>query len=627
MKTFALHPPKILIDEGHISSSTFGDIYHSTDGALEEAYAVFIRGSKLENRCLEGRLSIGELGFGFGITFLETVRRIRSQNSKNTIHYTSVEAYPPSLTQMREAYSTCFKHISDDPNYSDILRILLEQYPIQVKGFHRIFFDTHNVALTLIFEEASQAVQQIHSKQDAWFLDGFSPRKNPEMWDVQIFTSLYTHTKEQGTFTTYSVSRSVKDNASNAGFSIEISEGFKSKKHKLSGIKKVSSFQKKITQPNVAIIGGGISGFGVAHALCRRGIPCTIFEKEETYCKGASSNLSAVIMPLLSSKIDDLSEFYLHGFLYTIRTLSQLHKKVTIPSLRLHGALRIASVKKWKTVAERFSDLGLTCIGQVLNKNEIQQLFSITQEKEGIFFHSAGSVKPKDIAESILSAHSEILSVRYNQNITHISAEMEEQYSDIVYANAYTAAYQNETSWLPIEKIKGQLFSASIEKSIVPTPPLIPICYDGYITPINNSNSYIVGATYEHNSHETKFSESVISHLSERLAKNTGIAIQEVKDGKVCFRTTSPDRLPIIGRHYQKNGEAYANRYVSLGHGSRGLISCFLSGEIIADEILEQQVAVPQHLLNAISPLRYILRERKRGIRTEDSYPASYVWR
>lgn len=629
MKSFLIDSPKLKIHKDFVFSEDFQDVYHSKNGALNQALSVFIEGNNLKSRWEKEKsnFSICELGFGFGISFIETVKEWKKINQEQILHYTSIEKTPVSKEQLRDSYTEVFKSITTESDYKQIAEILLNQYPKNIRGFHRIFFQEHEVVLTLIFEDVEVALSQIYAKQDAWFLDGFSPQKNPKMWDDNIFKQIYELTAPQGTFATYSVSRLVKDNATKAGFSIEVQEGFGSKKHKLFGIKNIDKANHTKKGKNIAIIGGGISGFSIALALSKRNIKCTVFEKENSHSFGASSNQSAVIMPQLSSKVDDLSEFYLHGYLYTISELKKIHNTYPLASLDLNGALRIASAKKWTTVRERFLDLGLNEIGKTLTSSEINSLCKIRQDKDGIFFFEAGSVKPKDVIESIIKTSSSKLKVEYNHEIKDLNDLSNSGFSDIIFANAYHAAFMGETSWLPVEKIKGQLFSASIKNSEDNQKPKIPICYDGYITPVANSPCHIIGASYEHNKHETEFDLQTANDLSQRLTKNTGLSVDQIIEGKVCFRTTSPDRLPMIGRHCNKSGEFYDNLYISLGHGSRGMVSCFIAGEIIADEILEQQPPIPLHLKNALSPMRYILRERKREVSTEESYPASYVWR
>ena len=96
----------------------------------------------------------------------------------------------------------------------------------------------------------------------------------------------------------------------------------------------------------------------------------------------------------------------------------------------------------------------------------------------------------------------------------------------------------------------------------------------------------------------------------------------EYKEGRVCFRTTSPDRVPIIGR-ISENSKIH----LSLGHGSRGMVSTFLAAEIIAAEILNTTSPVEADLLKELSPVRFKNREKKRGISIQEIYPASFIWR
>lgn len=646
LDSFSLPSPNLMLNDNKIMSLHFDDIYHSKDGALKEANAVFINGNNLIQRWenLSGNFCVAELGFGFGVSFIACAKEWAKIDRKHYLNFVSIEGYPLSKQEISDYYSHKNPSFNTNNDTTYLVNALIKQYPFQLKSYSRIHFPIYKICLTLIFNEVSAALSKLDFIADAWFLDGFSPAKNSEMWSEDTIKNVYKNTKAGGSFSTYSVSRLVKDNTQSAGFKIQVIDGFKSKKQMLTGFKPITLTIHKTPTPDInkiAIIGGGIAGVSIANALCQRGINVTIFEKSPALAKGASGNKSAVIMPLLSSKIDDLTEFYLAGYLHTNRVLEEFNSYNKLESLNLNGALRIASVKKWNSVVKNCEALGLNLIAETLSSAEIKDKYNISQENDALFFLKGGSIEPAELIYSICKRHETKLKIELNARVTQID-KIEHGYQitthnntqfifdTIVFANAFGAANIKQTSSLPIEKIKGQLFSTLLQANLNFSELNFPICYDGYISPISNSNRVIIGATYEHNKHEEIFNPEVINDLSARLIKNTGISISLESnniEGKVCFRTTSPDRLPMIGRLNDREGNEQKNLYVSLGHGSRGMISCFLAAEVITDLICETPPALPKHILSAISPLRFFLREKRRGVSTEDSYPASFIWR
>jgi len=642
LDTFYIPSAKIKKEDLNFVSENFHDIYHSRDGAFSEAEAVFVNGSKLRQRWkdLKDDFTIAELGFGFGVSFLTTVEEWIKTNSSEHLNYISFEGFPVTKEDLVEFY----KADSIAPKITDAKRTILDKlilnYPYHIKGYHQLDFPEANLSLTLIFDDISCALENSDFKADAWYLDGFAPLKNPEMWSTELFCRIRNKCKPDSTIASYSVARTVRENATEGGFNIKVNPGFESKRNMLYGTvadsDEASLLNEDKKKQRVAIIGGGLAGASLIHSLSKRKFDVTLFEELDALALGASGNSSAVIMPLLSKKVDDLSEFYLSGYLHTLRFLNELNSKIEIKSLNLKGALRLASVNKWKNVISTFKSQGLDKIGSVLNKDEISKDFGIPQENDGINFFSGGSVKPSDVIENIQSLYAKNLKVVLNTKITEVvevenqclvkNANGKESFFDIVIiANAYAAANIEISSWIPIEKIKGQLFIAETSKKID-----LPICYDGYISPLPGTAKSIIGATYEHNKHEEVTDETAFNDLSRRLQQNTGIEVASTfkeSKGKVCFRTTSPDRLPVIGRLNDQDGSEYKNIFVSLGHGSRGMISTFIGAEIISSLITGNISPLPTKIINAVRPIRFTKREKRRLKSLRDIYPASFIWR
>jgi len=621
-------------------SLLFDDVFHSIDGKLEEAHFVFIKGNNLLERweISPKDFTIAELGFGFGISFLvSALEWIKIKNKDCTLNYVGIDGFPISHSDLKKLYDSTEIISKLNNNEKKFLECFLEKYPLLIKGTHRIDLSDFGIQLTLIFDEIDTALKSNNFFADAWFLDGFSPSKNKEMWSKEIFKEINKKSLTNTTFSTYSVSRQVKDNVEDTNFSYKKIEGFGSKNKMLCGKFIENKFHNYPKFKSVAIIGGGLAGLAQAYALRDKDIKITLFEEKNSLGEGASGNKSAVIMPLISSIMDPLSIFYVSGYLHTIRVLDFINKNFPLNSYNSSGSLRLTSVKKWATVAARFEELGLDKIGEVLTAIEINKRFNLIQNNDGIYFTNGGSAEPKEIIESIKNNYTpntkyvfgtKILNIINEQNkyILSKSDNSTETFDSVIIANAYSCADLNISSWIPIEKIKGQLFAIKkTSKKIT-----FPICYNGYAIPLMNGEDILIGATYEHNNHEEIFNQDICLDLINRFEANTGEKKSDdlkIIDGKVCFRTTSPDRLPVIGPLLDSNGNLQDGIFLNVGHGSRGMVSCFLAGEIIANLMTNSPLAISNSVLESISPARFRNRSLKRNQKIEDIYPESFRWR
>jgi tRNA 5-methylaminomethyl-2-thiouridine biosynthesis bifunctional protein len=642
MKSFLLPKDTLEISEkGNARSELFNDRYHSDDGARAEAEHVFIKGNNLLTRWENSEdFTIGELGFGFGLSFLTALhfRNTAYPNPGKTLHYISIEGFPQSRETLLQYYTD--SGILEDTQMSRFAETLLSQYPFQLKGIHRLYFKNPDCILTLIFHPVLEAITHISVMADCWFLDGFSPSRNPDMWSPEVFSFLHTNTKERGTFSTYSVSRSVQDHAAQAGFILERAPGFANKKEMLRGkkgsptIPLLSSGKvEKKKNISVAIIGGGLAGASLARACAERGNEVHLFEQYATLASRASGNQAAVIMPHLSSVPDPLCRYFLMGYLHTLRVLKTIHKESPLSSLTTSGVLRLANVPKWKTIISRLSALGLNEVAQVLTPNEISTAYHITSNEDALFFPDGGSISPEELVKRLLPEHTTIhLSSKVKEvhsYDSHASLTLEDNtsipFDYILFGSAYECISHTDTAWLPVEKIKGQLFSVHCPEQSLPP---IPLCYDGYAVPLPHKNELLIGATYEHNAHEEIFSDEVIFDLTSRLESHfPEITInEEIIHKRVCFRTTSPDRLPLVGMIPRLDASP-TRYYGSLGHGSRGTISTLLSAEIIASQINNETPPIEPEIIKELAPVRYLARAKKRERTLQEIYPASYEWR
>ena len=176
--------------KGAPRSSQFDDVYFSVDDGLAETRHVFMQGNDLPHFWQEKGAAgaqdfvIAETGFGTGLNFLCAWKEFcETAPLKMRLDFVSFEKFPLSKTEIQEALEPWQSELGE---YADKL---LEQYPIRVGGFHRIVFDSR-ISLTLIFGDVNEYIPELEARVDCWFLDGFTPAKNPDMWSDTLYRNM-----------------------------------------------------------------------------------------------------------------------------------------------------------------------------------------------------------------------------------------------------------------------------------------------------------------------------------------------------------------------------------------------------------------------------------------------------
>jgi len=207
-------------DSGVPVSQQFDDPYYSLDNGMAETQHVFLQGNDLPERFEDG-FHVAELGFGTGLNFLVTLKAWRDANIKGRLRFSSFEAYPLPIDDLRKALEAF------DGLPTDIFVENNGRLATQINGPD---FDLH-----IIEGDARQTLPDWDGRADAWFLDGFSPAKNPELWGEALLMQVGLHTATNGTFATYTAAGFVRRALDEAGFDLERTPGFGRKRHMTRG--------------------------------------------------------------------------------------------------------------------------------------------------------------------------------------------------------------------------------------------------------------------------------------------------------------------------------------------------------------------------------------------------------
>jgi len=331
-------------------SEMFDDIYYSSGedeviSGEDEFKHVFFKHNDLPERWHEKeKFVIAELGLGSGLNCLLTIREwlkhCEASGVDKTLHYIAIEKYPLSPQAIIELLS----------RYSE-LRLLcdefIEHYPPAVETTHVRHLYDNRVVIHFKFLDAFEALSGDNLKVDAWYLDGFAPSKNAEMWSASLFEKLAVNSHEAATFSTYTSAGFVKRNLMSAGFDVNKVGGYGKKRDMLRGVfnrvpiedlkyndkpwfssvADTTALKATDESKHLCIIGAGIAGLSVAYAMIERGWRVTIIDKHARIASETSANPAVIIYPRLSVNNDVDMEFYTAAYCYSVNVLNQLQKK------------------------------------------------------------------------------------------------------------------------------------------------------------------------------------------------------------------------------------------------------------------------------------------------------------
>lgn len=658
-------------EHGQPLSSLFDDVYFSRVSGLAESQHVFIQHNQLAERFAALKdgdtFVIGETGFGTGLNFLSAWHCFLAHAPSGArLQFISVEKYPLQRSDLAQALALW-------PELSELREQLLQQYVAMHAGFQHMQLAGGRISLTLLIGDALEMLQQLDGKVDAWFLDGFAPAKNPEMWNEQVFAQLARLAHPSTTLATFTSAGFVRRGLLTVGFAVERVPGFGHKREMLAGqfhptddsvtIRATSApwfarpAQPRLTaeQRHAIVIGAGIAGCASAASLAARGWRVTLIEQHENIAQEASGNAQGILYLKLSAHATALSRFILSGFGYTRRLLearSQAahHSTATLDKndWDICGILQLGfSNKEQKRLDALVAHFPESLLRPV-DAQQASQLAGIPLENGGVFYPETGWVNPPTLCH-LLSQHPLITITNSQQAITLTRDDEQWQVHTensqiatapvLVLCNAANVAQFSQTQHLPLSRVRGQTtqLPATASSQSIKTV----VCANGYISPARH-NTHTIGASFNfgEDSQEATLAEhrSNLALLHElapsfklHLATDS-IDVATLK-GHAAFRCTSIDYLPLVGPVAQHEAfmQTYADLrkdarlplsqpcpwhrglYVNTAHGSRGLLSAPLAGELLAAWICAEPLPLPLDLAHNCHPNRFTLRTLMRN--------------
>lgn len=311
-------------DQGTPVSRAFDDVYFSNDNGLEETRYVFLDGNHLPQRFAahpRDLFIVAESGFGTGLNFLtlwqafDRFRAAHPQAGLRRLHFISCEKYPLTHADLVSAHAHW-------PELAPWAGQLQQQWPQALPGCQRLLFNGGEVTLDLWLGDINALIDtfddSLNGQVDAWFLDGFAPAKNPEMWTPALFAAMARLARPGSTFATFTSAGFVRRGLQQAGFSVAKRKGFGHKREMLTGVLDSAPGQlaaqpwyarPQATSREVALIGGGVASAVLALALLRRGWQVTLYCADAAPALGASGNRQGALYPLLNQHDPALATF------------------------------------------------------------------------------------------------------------------------------------------------------------------------------------------------------------------------------------------------------------------------------------------------------------------------------
>jgi len=597
-------------------SSRFDDVYFSAESGLEEARHVFLKGNRLDQRfaTLSNKqgFTIGETGFGTGLNFLcawQLFEQVAPEGA--SLDFFSTEKFPLDDDELRATLAIWpeLKPFSDE---------LIQHWRRWVPGWNRWNFADGRVRLTLAIGDVDETLPQLPSGSvDAWFLDGFSPSKNPEMWTDSVLMQLARTSNTEATMATYTSAGWVRRGLQSAGFSIEKVPGYGRKREMVRGQLFRPSHpletQRRPTHPQSAIvIGGGIAGCAAAYALAKRGVGVTLLERSTHLASAASGNSRGILHARFGASDNLLHRFVLASYGHALTLLDEV--------LPVDGDLRsecgLLQLNFSPNESKRITQLAKgdwpEHLFRVIDDTEASDLTGIKMESGGLWFPSGGWVVPPALCARLVD--DPLIESRLGHQVEMLTQSDDGWLAEgcngedggwairadlVVVCCAHSALALDQFSQFPLTAVRGQV--SLIPETQSSRSLRAVVCGDGYCAPALQG-LHVIGASHSFNDESLDVRPCDHADNLARMAAHSPVlreALGEIDidhlEGRASVRCSAPGAMPLVG-------EVQPGLYCSLAHGTRGLITAGLAGETIAAMACGHLSPLPESILSALAP-------------------------
>ena len=597
----------------------FDDVYFSNDSGIDETQHVFVAGNDLAERWQQWcnpTFVIAETGFGTGLNFLVAMRAFNEFRAANPDHplkrlyFITTEKFPLPQQDMQRALEAF-------PVLKDEAEALASLYPMGLEGCHRLHFDNHSTTLDLWIGDVHELLPQWHSPVngliDAWFLDGFAPSKNPDMWTDALFSQMARLSKTGTTFGTFTAAGIVKRGLAGVGFTIKKRNGFGRKRDMLTGVfdQDNENVQHKLRLPagpyyryandsldktsKVAVVGSGLAAATACLALVKRGISTTLYFDGDTLASGASGNPQGGFYPQLHSEASIASRIQAHSFLYARQAYDHTieHAKACGLADVAHDFCGVIQLSFNDKVAERQNKLAAADVWpealiKPVDSKEVSDIANLALPYSGLYIGLGGWLSPPQLVTAMIEEALQSGKLELKPNHTYVSheavettkqrvqirfnfdsAESEEVITadHLILALGAGAVNASDFNSLSLRPVRGQVEAIPTQMPIEQLNTVL--CHKGYMTPVFEGR-HALGSTYVKNdlSTDVRGDETEMNLATHEQALASTDIVQALQhDGKAraATRLGSPDHQPVVGALH--NFDSLKEHYTMLGVG------------------------------------------------------------
>lgn len=620
--------------QGRPHSLHYGDIYFSSADALGESSHVFLDGNDLAvrwQRLQQPHFTIGELGFGSGLNFLNTCRLWCSTAPATAVlHYLSCELHPLRVEDMQRLHRQW-------PELQTFSAELLRCCPDHSAGIHQLQlqFGAHQVCLTLLFGDAQSLLQDCLQpagwRADAWYLDGFAPSLNPALWEAELLRLLARFSKPGTTAASYSVAGSFRANLAAAGFTVAKAPGYAQKRHMLRAWmpKAETLAPPDATQGaaartsqgarTVCIIGGGLAGCSTAHALARSGWQVLLLERERHVATQSSGNPQG-ILHCKPGKTDSLANrFNLHAYLHAVQHYRAL---AATAGLGWHGCgmLQLAVTESLQQRFQQLAESGLYApqILRYVDAAQASALAGVELPNAALHFPASGWLAPPELCAFYINHpgirveyHTQGLQVEEHADGWQVVAETRSGSTHLtstalVLCNGADVHAFRQTRHYPVICNRGQV---DVYPAADSTSVQMVLCGQGYLLPAHAQTQSVGGSYFVGDQGKAAQHQRRQLHLEQvqQISPALGSALRAQTPllQRIGTRCITPDRMPIVGQVCAVDGEPLPGLFVNVAHGSHGLTRTPLCAALLASLLNATPAPLPNTLADLLHPRRF----------------------
>jgi tRNA 5-methylaminomethyl-2-thiouridine biosynthesis bifunctional protein len=576
-------PSPLLWQDGQPRSRLFGDIYYSLEDGLSETRTVFLEGCGLPGAWAgRRRFSVAELGFGTGLNIAALLDLwSRTRPAGGHLHIFSVEAYPLPRDEAAAALGAW-------PEIGEAAEALLDRWPGKRRGFHRLDLPEFSAVLDLAIMDVAVALEAWSGAADAWFLDGFSPALNPDMWREDILGLVGARSAPGAVAATFTVAGAVRRGLAAAGFDVAKRPGHGRKRERLEA--RMPGPPTPTRDPRVLIVGGGIAGASLARAFAALGAPARVVRDGAEVM--ASGNRAALVAPAVDAGGGARAAFYAQA----LARAAALYD-ATPGAVVAEGAVQLEAARRDTARFDAVAGQDLFEPGAVsrLSAGEAARQLGEAVAPGALMLRGARVVAPKTVlaawlpeavAGRVVGLGREGAAWRATlADGTAIEADV------VVLAGGWGSAALAPD--LSLQPVRGQATYCPVETAVVASAS------GAYAIP--SPGGVLFGATHDREdvAVDVRVSDDERNRTTLRVMRPALAAALAGRpaEGRASIRATTPDRMPIAG-------EMAPGLFVLTGLGSRGFTTAPLLAEHVAALVLGAPSPLPTDGSALVAPAR-----------------------